>query len=237
MLDEAIKRMRDEKHKLIDANRFYEAVLDDAPTALRHRRRRRQGRAVEQGGAAAADAPPRREGRGLPRIWRRLRQGARGRRGQPAAAGAAAQRGRAADDAGQRRDRPPARRAGPGRRRPTHPGRTERDRDRRAERPHPSAHPRDHELDDPGHLARPQRRRPDARARHLRPAAIGDARAAVETLARRADGVMHFVESYRQISRAPQVRPRPIDVHGWGASSRRCSAPATAPRASTSPCA
>ncbi len=34
---------------------------------------------------------------------------------------------------------------------------------------------------------------------------IADARAAVETLARRADGVMHFVESYRQISRAPQV--------------------------------
>ena len=34
MLDDAIKRMRDEKHKLIDANRFYEAVLDDAPTAL-----------------------------------------------------------------------------------------------------------------------------------------------------------------------------------------------------------
>jgi signal transduction histidine kinase len=45
---------------------------------------------------------------------------------------------------------------------------------------------------------------------------IGDARAAVETLARRADGVMHFVESYRQISRAPQVRPRLIDVRGWG---------------------
>ena len=45
---------------------------------------------------------------------------------------------------------------------------------------------------------------------------IRDARAAVETLSRRADGVMHFVESYRQISRAPQVRPRLIDVHGWG---------------------
>ena len=44
-----------------------------------------------------------------------------------------------------------------------------------------------------------------------------DARAAVETLARRADGVMHFVESYRQISRAPQVRARPIDVAAWGA--------------------
>ena len=46
--------------------------------------------------------------------------------------------------------------------------------------------------------------------------AVADARAAVETLARRADGVMHFVESYRQISRAPQVRPRLIDVAGWG---------------------
>lgn len=34
---------------------------------------------------------------------------------------------------------------------------------------------------------------------------IADARAAVETLARRADGVMHFVQSYRQISRTPQV--------------------------------
>jgi two-component system, NtrC family, nitrogen regulation sensor histidine kinase NtrY len=34
VLNDAIRRMRDEKHKLIDANRFYEAVLDDAPTAL-----------------------------------------------------------------------------------------------------------------------------------------------------------------------------------------------------------
>lgn len=34
---------------------------------------------------------------------------------------------------------------------------------------------------------------------------IADAHAAVETLARRADGVMHFVKSYRQISRTPQV--------------------------------
>src|SRR5687767_121111 len=34
VLDNAIKRMRDEKHKLIDATRFFEAVLDDAPTAL-----------------------------------------------------------------------------------------------------------------------------------------------------------------------------------------------------------
>jgi two-component system, NtrC family, nitrogen regulation sensor histidine kinase NtrY len=44
---------------------------------------------------------------------------------------------------------------------------------------------------------------------------VSDARAAVETLARRADGVMHFVESYRQISRAPEIRRRPIDVAAW----------------------
>jgi nitrogen fixation/metabolism regulation signal transduction histidine kinase len=45
--------------------------------------------------------------------------------------------------------------------------------------------------------------------------AISDARAAVETLARRADGVMHFVESYRQISRTPEVRRRPFEVLPW----------------------
>jgi nitrogen fixation/metabolism regulation signal transduction histidine kinase len=44
---------------------------------------------------------------------------------------------------------------------------------------------------------------------------VADAHAAVETLARRADGVMHFVESYRQISRTPQVRRRAIDVLPW----------------------
>jgi len=46
-------------------------------------------------------------------------------------------------------------------------------------------------------------------------AAILDARAAVETLARRADGVMQFVESYRQISRAPQVKLRSFAVGPW----------------------
>jgi nitrogen fixation/metabolism regulation signal transduction histidine kinase len=44
---------------------------------------------------------------------------------------------------------------------------------------------------------------------------VRDARAAVETLARRADGVMHFVESYRQISRAPEVRRRLFEVAPW----------------------
>ncbi|HEX2764126.1 MAG TPA: ATP-binding protein [Allosphingosinicella sp.] len=45
--------------------------------------------------------------------------------------------------------------------------------------------------------------------------AISDARAAVETLARRADGVMHFVESYRQISRTPEVRRRVFEALPW----------------------
>jgi signal transduction histidine kinase len=51
---------------------------------------------------------------------------------------------------------------------------------------------------------------------HGENADLADARMAVETLSRRADGVMHFVESYRQISRAPEVRRRPIDVLAWG---------------------
>jgi len=45
--------------------------------------------------------------------------------------------------------------------------------------------------------------------------AIGDARMAVETLARRADGVMHFVESYRQIARAPEVRRQVFEILPW----------------------
>jgi nitrogen fixation/metabolism regulation signal transduction histidine kinase len=45
--------------------------------------------------------------------------------------------------------------------------------------------------------------------------AVSDARAAVETLARRADGVMHFVDSYRQISRTPEVRRRLFDGAPW----------------------
>jgi nitrogen fixation/metabolism regulation signal transduction histidine kinase len=45
--------------------------------------------------------------------------------------------------------------------------------------------------------------------------AVADARAAVETLARRADGVMGFVESYRQISRTPEVRRRLFEVLPW----------------------
>lgn len=45
--------------------------------------------------------------------------------------------------------------------------------------------------------------------------AITDARAAIETLARRAEGLMHFVQSYRQISRTPDVRQRRFEVLPW----------------------
>ena len=44
---------------------------------------------------------------------------------------------------------------------------------------------------------------------------IADARLAVETLAKRADGVMHFVETYRQISRAPTILRRQFAAAPW----------------------
>jgi len=45
--------------------------------------------------------------------------------------------------------------------------------------------------------------------------AIADARIAVETLARRASGIMHFVESYRAFSRAPTIAPRRFAAQAW----------------------
>jgi two-component system nitrogen regulation sensor histidine kinase NtrY len=44
---------------------------------------------------------------------------------------------------------------------------------------------------------------------------IADARMAVETLARRAQGIMHFVEGYREFIRAPKIRPRRFGAQGW----------------------
>ncbi len=44
---------------------------------------------------------------------------------------------------------------------------------------------------------------------------IADARMAVETLSRRADGVMSFVESYRQISRAPELKLKGFAALPW----------------------
>jgi len=44
---------------------------------------------------------------------------------------------------------------------------------------------------------------------------IADARAAIETLARRAAGIMHFVETYRAFSRAPVVDARRFAARPW----------------------
>ena len=216
-LDEAIKRMRDERHKLIDANRFYEAVLDDAPTALltvdgdgkvelanKAARRlliRHKGVRVEdfrEYGDAFAKAL---EGGavGRPRLVPLLSDGVP----QTMLVSAAIVH----------------RLGGLVRVVAVQPIQGELNAIEIAaqSRPDPGAHPRDHEFDDPGHLARPQRGRSDARGRQGRRSPTSPTRArAVETLARRADGVMHFVESYRQISRAPEIRRRPIDVAAWG---------------------
>jgi signal transduction histidine kinase len=45
--------------------------------------------------------------------------------------------------------------------------------------------------------------------------AVADARLAVETLARRASGIMHFVESYREFSRAPAIARRRFAARPW----------------------
>lgn len=45
--------------------------------------------------------------------------------------------------------------------------------------------------------------------------AIADARIAVETLARRASGIMHFVDSYREFSRAPALARRRFRARTW----------------------
>jgi len=42
--------------------------------------------------------------------------------------------------------------------------------------------------------------------------AIADARAAIETVARRAEGVMHFVRTYRQLTRPPELRRRRVEL-------------------------
>lgn len=46
---------------------------------------------------------------------------------------------------------------------------------------------------------------------------IADARQAVETLSRRADGVMHFVESYREITRPPQIARKRVPAGPFAA--------------------
>lgn len=51
--------------------------------------------------------------------------------------------------------------------------------------------------------------------------AIDDARAAIETLARRASGIMHFVEAYRAFSRAPVIQRSRFAAAAWADELRR----------------
>lgn len=50
---------------------------------------------------------------------------------------------------------------------------------------------------------------------------ISDARAAIETVARRSEGVMHFVRTYRQLTRPPELRRRRIEIAGLFAELQR----------------
>jgi hypothetical protein len=63
---------------------------------------------------------------------------------------------------------------------------------------------------------------------------VHDARSAVDTLARRADGVMHSSKATGQISRRPEVRRLPFEVAPWAARDRGL-VPASA-AATASPC-
>ena len=215
VLDDAIKRMRDEKHKLIDANRFYEAVLDDAPTALltvdsegrvelsnkaaRRLLMRHKGVRIEdfreygdaffkalQGGAV-----------NRPRLVPLLVDGVP----QTMLVGAAIVH----------------RLGGLVRVVAVQPIQGELNAIEIAAQSD-LIRVLTHEIMNSmtpvtslAHTAVDLMRETDKGGDPT----VADARAAVETLARRADGVMHFVESYRQISRAPEVRPRLIDVAAW----------------------
>ncbi|HEX8642080.1 MAG TPA: ATP-binding protein [Allosphingosinicella sp.] len=215
VLNDAIRRMRDERHKLVDANRFYEAVLDDAPTALltvdsdgkvelankasRRLLMRHQGVRIEdfrEYGDAFAKAL---EGGAVnrPRLVPLLIDGVP----QTMLISAAIVHRLGA------RVRVVA----------VQPIQGELNAIEIAAQSD-LIRVLTHEIMNSmtpvtslAHSAVDLMRGVDAAGN----SALLDARAAVETLSRRADGVMHFVESYRQISRAPQVRPRPIDVVAW----------------------
>jgi two-component system nitrogen regulation sensor histidine kinase NtrY len=216
VLDESIKKLRDERHKLIDANRFYEAVLDDAPTALltvdgdgkvelanKAARRllvRHQGVRVEdfrEYGDAFANAL---EGGavGRPRLVPLLSDGV----AQTMLVSAAIVH----------------RLGGLVRVVAVQPIQGELNAIEIAAQSD-LIRVLTHEIMNSmtpvtslAHSAVDLMRAADAGGNDD----VADARMAVETLARRADGVMHFVESYRQISRAPEIRRRPIDAAAWG---------------------
>jgi nitrogen fixation/metabolism regulation signal transduction histidine kinase len=215
VLDDSIKKLRDERHKLIDANRFYEAVLDDAPTALltvddgkvelanKAARRllvRHQGVRVDdfrEYGEAFADAL---KGGAVnrPRLVPLLSDGVP----QTMLVSAAIVH----------------RLGGLVRVVAVQPIQGELNAVEIAAQSD-LIRVLTHEIMNSmtpvtslAHSAVDLMRGVD----HGESADVTDARMAVETLARRADGVMHFVESYLQISRAPEVRRRTIDVEAWG---------------------
>lgn len=214
VLDGALKRLRDEKHALIDANRFYEAVLDDAPTALL---------TVDEGKVELANKAARRllvRHRGV-RVedFREY-----GEAFAQALEGGAVNRPRLvpllSDGVPQTMLVSAAvvhRLGGLVRVVAVQPIQGELNAIEIAAQSD-LIRVLTHEIMNSmtpvtslAHSATDLMRRVDAGDN----AEIADARQAVETLARRADGVMHFVESYRQISRAPDVRRRPIDVAAW----------------------
>jgi nitrogen fixation/metabolism regulation signal transduction histidine kinase len=45
---------------------------------------------------------------------------------------------------------------------------------------------------------------------------LADAKTATETVARRAEGILRFVESYREFAQAPEVHRRPFKARAWG---------------------
>ena len=45
---------------------------------------------------------------------------------------------------------------------------------------------------------------------------LADARVATETVARRAEGILRFVESYREFAQTPEVHRRPFKAQPWG---------------------
>ena len=235
VLDEAIKRMRDERHKLIDANRFYEAVLDDAPTALltveadgkvelankaaRRLLMRHKGVRVEdfrEYGDAFAKAL---EGGAVnrPRLVPLLSDGVP----QTMLVSAAIVH----------------RLGGLVRVVAVQPIQGELNAIEIAaqSRPDPRPHPRDHELDDPGHLARPQRGRSDARGRQ------GRRRRRRRRAHRGRDARPPRRRGHAFRRELPPDQPRARDPLAGrstpppgAASSKACSAPATAPAASAS---
>jgi two-component system nitrogen regulation sensor histidine kinase NtrY len=214
-LDDAIKRMRDEKHRLIDANRFYEAVLDDAPTALLIVDA--EGR-VELANKAARRLLARHKGVRIEdfreygeAFARALAAGAIGRPHLvPLVSDGVPQTMLVSAAAVHRL-------GGLVRVVAVQPIQGELNAIEIAAQSD-LVRVLTHEI---MNSMTPVTSLANSAAALMREVdkgadrAIADARNAVETLARRADGVMNFVESYRQISRAPEVRARPIDVAAW----------------------